>query len=213
MANCYPFAKRVLSLKISELVERNAEFAVKVLVLVIFVTPAVWLVTSALHATGALNSDDAPAWVQAVGSIGAIIAAMWIAGRQQREQMKVNRRRERVVATVAIEIAERAATGMMLTDTVVANRPSIGKISIEDCISYMDRELKAISRLDLAALPHHDMVRSVLQLISNIEIMIRKISEYSKGTPNLPKIIYDLKVGKEVFDSIAAALRRHSELN
>ena len=64
-----------------------------------------------LWTCGAYASDAAPAWVQAVGSVAAIVAAIYIAERQRRHE----RRDEFDAMTKRLSVAKRRIGGSLST--------------------------------------------------------------------------------------------------
>jgi hypothetical protein len=52
------------------------------------------LLEGAAGLIAALQTDTAAVWVQAIGSVLAIAVAIWIAGRQSRDTLHIERRRD-----------------------------------------------------------------------------------------------------------------------
>lgn len=55
-----------------------------------------------------ISSEAAPAWIQAVGSVGAIGAAIWISRSQYNQDRALERKRERDSLGAALVLAERS---------------------------------------------------------------------------------------------------------
>lgn len=77
-------------MKLTGYLENSAPFAIKLLWVVIMVVPATWILFVSLKSYGILSAEIA-AWFQAVGSVGAIIAAGYfpIAHDKGRERRRV----------------------------------------------------------------------------------------------------------------------------
>lgn len=97
------------------------------------------------------SDSQAPAWVQAVGSVAAILVAVWIADRQSREQRRIQGRRDTAVAAIA-------AAG--LDDAITSLQFEMQKIyeyctHIEgDAVAFIDRSLKELQIISQPSREH-----------------------------------------------------------
>ncbi|MEQ9725233.1 hypothetical protein ABRP29_06285 [Pseudomonas sp. WHRI 8822A] len=135
---------------------------------------SIWVVWAFL-ATGALGwalftvlvhfrvQKDAAAWVQAIGSIFAIIAAIWIAGAQARRERNRIRSQQQVMNVIVLDIANRAkrhcrALGAAVNPFALHRKPAA---AYTESIEAILLELKGI---DLAALGTAEIAAAVLSL-------------------------------------------------
>jgi len=113
--------------------------------------------------------ENSPGWLGAVGSLGAVFAAVFIASHQSREQAKVRRSKERVVEVVVTELAERAS--MVASDLFqsfeIMRRGTT--TSQRELLVRSEYYLSAIQGISLAELPRPEMVEPFLIIRGSLE--------------------------------------------
>jgi hypothetical protein len=105
------------------------------------------------------SDSNAPAWVQAVGSIAAIFAAIWIANIQERQREAQEKARARQdaekIASLASFIGARVLNAcQFLTTPFRENREIILRF-----VDEVDECLSLAQRVDLAHIPGADLTR------------------------------------------------------
>lgn len=93
--------------------------------------------------------DDMAAWVQAVGSIGAIIVAIWVASNQGRQQIALIKNQEAESLKKVIAVAKYVGKVNQEAHRLLSNRPDSG-LSLEMILEGQER-----SRALLVEVPYH----------------------------------------------------------
>jgi len=114
--------------------------------------------------------NDAAAWVQAVGSVAAIIAAVIISSADRRSNKKHIRARELVVIRAVEEICLEARHAVACLDAGLRNfyRPVTpdAPSDIRERLNYVEELQRDLVAIDLMSMPNTDMVESVIQIRS-----------------------------------------------
>jgi CheY-like chemotaxis protein len=113
---------------------------------------------------------DAAAWIQAVGSVAAIVAAVIISSADRRSNKEHIRARELVVIRAVEEICLEARHAVASLDAglrtfyrpVTPDAPS----DIRECLTYVEEMQRDLVAIDLMSMPNTDMVESVIQIRS-----------------------------------------------
>ncbi|MBF8703975.1 hypothetical protein [Pseudomonas putida] len=112
-----------------------------------------------------VNSSEMAAWVQAFGSIGAILGAVWVASNQRRAQEKDALARSHLVESHVRLLAERALRAVDIQYKDNANLMS--KLNL---ISGLTHSLDSINLLDLPSL-------ALLEPVSTLRDALRGLEE------------------------------------
>ncbi|ERI54122.1 hypothetical protein N878_02930 [Pseudomonas sp. EGD-AK9] len=131
-----------------------------------FVVPAVVLVLVVPW-----DGEHVPAWVQAIGSVLGIGAAVWVANRQrtdlQRDKLKQDDVVHGLVWLVADRVTVAGQTLSRLVDEMDERMPAIEPV--EYWLGYLERELGYLRGVDFLRLPDPHLVHALLKLMSSIE--------------------------------------------
>jgi hypothetical protein len=104
-----------------------------------------WALFTVLEAFGVMK--DAPAWVQAVGSVGAILIAVWVANRESNERRSTERDRENELLKKIYGVAKYAT-----------------EVSV-NTYSYIDQDR-----------PEDDVVAKLLGSLRECELLLKEVS-------------------------------------
>ncbi|MDP3814231.1 hypothetical protein [Pseudomonas sp.] len=106
--------------------------------------------------------DNVSDWVQALGSIGALVVAIWISTRQRREQINDAHRREKVVSRAVIEIAVRAVDALAQLEKACGPSNRLFDLSrrnpVEEAIDLVDMSLLTMNGIEMVSLPNEYMI-------------------------------------------------------
>jgi len=89
--------------------ELSAQFAIKAMWVSLILGPTFWLIASLVQWSG-MNKSEVAAWVQAVGSVAAIFAAVWIARRDSRIRAGAEKKAKKDAAERSLAVAKDART-------------------------------------------------------------------------------------------------------
>ncbi|KTB99485.1 hypothetical protein AO387_21310 [Pseudomonas syringae ICMP 11168] len=114
-------------------------------------------------------TSEMAAWVQAIGSVAAILAAISIASRQSRAAVTDKLERDRVVLEAIITLSERAG------DTVkrLYEKTSPNSISAEH-LAYVQASYKEFLIVDLLSLPNVSIFNQVMIVRNNLEAALQQ---------------------------------------
>jgi len=108
-------------------------------------------------------------WVQAIGSIAAIIAAIVIAGAQSRRMEAQAQESNKVVLEALISIADRARHAVLR----LHEQTSPNCRSAED-VAYVTASYNAVLSIDMLKLPTVAMLNQVMIVRSNLEVALQQ---------------------------------------
>ncbi len=127
-----------------------------------------------------LGSDEIAAWVQAIGSIAAIVAATLIAGSQARREQARADRADAVALEALIVLAERASYAVKrLHERHRPNHPS------GEDVAYVTACYDAFVKVDLLTLPSVPALEQVMIIRSNLEVALQQ-AELTQQLSNFP---------------------------
>lgn len=169
---------------------------------VVLIFAATYIVVLAVNA-----GEVGAAWVQAVGSVAAILAAIWIANRQHLEIKAAKHEQDKIVIALILEIASRVRTGGGGLIHSLSEDHSRRDQSILDWLVYLERERTFLRSIDLVRLPSVRIAKYVLLLISNIEITDRNVRFSLGRTSSFPKLCHEIRVAAETFEAIERDLK------
>jgi hypothetical protein len=153
-----------------------------------------------------LTKENAPAWVQAVGSVGAIWATAWVANRQQREQAVHRLEKDKVVVAAIAEIARASSMAInRLFELASSNQVKDKMEEFVRWIEYVERQHQTIKGIDLISLPKAEMIQPFLQLTHNIQSAANNSRKYTAGAvgDELRSIGISMKLNKDIVASLA----------
>ncbi|RMV74740.1 hypothetical protein ALP05_01757, partial [Pseudomonas caricapapayae] len=114
-------------------------------------------------------TSEMAAWVQAIGSVAAILAAISIAGRQTRAASTDKLERDRVVLEAIIALSERAGYAVKR----LYEKTSPNSRSAED-VAYVQASYQAFLSVDLLSLPNVSIFDQVMIVRSNLEVALQQ---------------------------------------
>ncbi|CAN7258641.1 hypothetical protein LJR084_001205 [Variovorax sp. LjRoot84] len=139
-----------------------------------------------------LDRVDAPAWVQAVGSIAAIFAAVLISVFQQRRQERIRRQelldieRTRLQALL-VELSEMEYTIMMAASSYDGFLPTRDVL-----LNALRNSLQRAQRYHLFDFPRSELVQPFAELTSAIKVIIDTLDPPERDMPPMhPDNAYD----------------------
>jgi len=116
-----------------------------------------------------LGSNEIAAWVQAIGSVAAIVAATLIAGSQARREQARSESADAVALEALIVLAERSAHAVKrLHEKHRPNHPS------GEDIAYVTACYEAFIKIDLLTLPSVAALEQVMIIRSNLEVALQQ---------------------------------------
>lgn len=152
-----------------------------------------------------LNENNAPAWVQAFGSVGAIWATARVAGKQQMEQAKYRLEKDRVVVAAIAEIARASSMAVDRLFELASTGQAKDKLrEFETWIEYVDRQYQTAKGIELINLPQEKMIQPFLQLTHNIRSAAEHSRKYIAGAKGdeLRLIGYSMQFNKAILESL-----------
>lgn len=129
-----------------------------------------WTVMVVIEAVGPI---DAPDWVQAIGSVAAIVAAIFIANADRRSARSDSRRRELVILCAVHNAAQDAVSAMWFLDEGLRKyyRPITedSPADIRERIEFIDSAIRSLKGIDLMQMPFPEVVEALIQLKALLE--------------------------------------------
>lgn len=156
------------------------------------------------------GSANAPAWVQALGSIGAILVAAWAAIHAS----KVNQRAIDRAAIERVTVVWRALfvyannTRVRLTHLNIQLHSEDSHARNADLADFwaeqMESDLQAVKAIKLTEMPSIRAIKSLLSIISGIErsIAFARLVESPNPTKEYQGIVVQLVRYQKIFDVI-----------
>lgn len=108
-------------------------------------------------------------WVQAVGSVAAILVAIYIASGQTRKAGRDKREQDRVVLEGLIVMAERAGHAVKR----LYEQTSPNKSSAED-MAYVQASYQAFISINMLSLPTIAIFTEVMKVRNNLEVALQQ---------------------------------------
>lgn len=151
-----------------------------------WVVGAVWLIAVicvGLDTFLQLKPGDMSGWVQAIGSIAAIISAIVIAGRQTRREQAAKRHDQRVMVMIVLDIAKRC------NEVASAEKPVHRPTVYDTAIGRKNHELEKIEKLylelqglELPAVGSPGVVLATIELRGAVNELLARIMAVSDGS-------------------------------
>ncbi|AOE78725.1 hypothetical protein A7318_09085 [Pseudomonas lurida] len=175
---------------VKEFFRSSFSFALKTFWVCFFLSLFFVLLVLILKFGSSLKSSDAASWVQAIGSIAAIVAAIVIAGAQSRRMETQSIESNRVVLEALISIADRARHAVLR----LHEQTSPNRRSAED-VAYVEASYHAFVSIDMLKLPTVAMLNQVMIIRSNLEVALQQASlthEYvdTEAAENAHSMVY-----------------------
>lgn len=130
--------------------------------------PTLWLLVGVFVHFGVLDKDS-PGWVQAVGSIAAVFAAVLIANEQGRQQARERQSKDRVVSHLVVGVAARAAAVSSLLFQSFNDLQQQVKETNEEILTTVESQVLALRGINPVDLPRPEMVEPFLRIRAAME--------------------------------------------
>lgn len=128
-----------------------------------------------------ISTEAAPQWVQAIGSVFAILAAIWVSNRQHKEQVRRAQQGEQTISKTLIGAALNSAVCIDLICAALSPKNHINERAVAEYVSHLSDNLDVVSNADLNRLPHPNMVFAVFALRAAIRTAIGNTEKYTEG--------------------------------
>ncbi|WP_454842505.1 hypothetical protein [Pseudomonas hormoni] len=148
--------------------------------------PILWLLSplSVLLVVGGLawvfKQNDAPAWFQVIGSLGAVVTALVVANKQARDTAQARRAKDEVVYRLVCGVADRAAAVSSLLFRNFDMIQSDDKAARVEIMTTVEEQLLAMRGINPVDLPLPEMVEPFLIIRGALEqsvVMARLLSD------------------------------------
>jgi hypothetical protein len=164
------------------------------------------------------ESPAAPAWVQAIGSIGAILVAAWAALHSstvhQRALDKADQERIRIVWNALYEFAHNshAALKIIIERVQQGDKALIPKVA-KYIADRMESDLVAAQAIKLTELPSTEAIRKLLAIKLTLEnsIGMVRVGEIPGGAAEYELLARELQGRLKDFDDIRKGIPRFKE--
>lgn len=123
---------------------------------------------------------DAPAWVQAIGSIAAVLVAVIIANKESRNALRAKRQQREVVFRLVNGVAHRTAQASRLLFQNFQVLHEGDKAAQVEVLAAVEEHLLAMRGINPVDLPMAEMVEPFLKIRGALEqsvVMARLLSE------------------------------------
>lgn len=160
-----------------------------------------------------LRAESGPAWVQAIGSVLGIGAAVWVANRQRTDLQRDKLKQDDVVHSLVWLVADRVTvagqTLSRLVDEMDERAPAIEPV--EYWLGYLERELGYLRGVDFLRLPDPHLVHALLKLMSNIEAGVSDIRAATTPAFDLRKLRMRTAMSASAFLAIESEMAKKWE--
>ncbi|MFJ4444751.1 hypothetical protein ACIPZ8_22020 [Pseudomonas sp. NPDC089422] len=165
----------------------SAPFALRIMWTCLIAGPVIWLVAGTIRLSG-LNATEAAAWIQAVGSIGAIIGACGVAnwqihrGQKQRDEDKSGRLR--AIVAVVENAAQQAAAIEKMVDQ---NPPDfVFRLGWPIVLSGpLVASLQALNAVPVHELDDSELVVQCVSIMGALSCLIAEAESYISKSPEM----------------------------
>lgn len=151
-------------MKIEELLRESAPFAIKTLWVCLLVGPTMWVLGGSLLPVAEIGSSELASWVQAIGSIAAILIAIWVASSQRRAQLQDGKARSQLLERHVRSLAERSKRAV-----TIQSRERINLKSSLNLISGLRHSFDSINLLDLPSVSLLEPVSTLRDALRGLE--------------------------------------------
>lgn len=132
---------------------------------VVFVFTAAWVLMLAVQ-----NGAVGAAWVQAFGSIGAILAATYIASNSRRVEEARERKKDAVIGLALLYRVEEAKSTLYTLSLFMAHSYNAHHtIDRHEATEQLDLEIRSLLAVDLFTLPSPHLVNALIETISQLD--------------------------------------------
>lgn len=159
------------------------------------------------------GAESAPDWVQAIGGVAAICAAVWIASQDSRSRARERVSRDRVIAELVVRIADRSAGVSSLLfenfDRLIESDDG-GK----EVLTTVESQLLALRGINPVELPHLDMVGPFLKIRGALEQshLMASLLYGSKGGSDVLRYCTIFSNNSQVIHMAAKELRKAASI-
>lgn len=108
--------------------------------------------------------QESSGWVQAIGSIAAIFAAIAIANRQGEQQIRAHKTKDQVMMSLVIGVATRAAAASHALFIGFDDLQKQNKETNEEVLTAIESQVLALRGINATDLPKPEMVEPFLKL-------------------------------------------------
>ncbi len=151
-------------MKIKDALRESAPFAIRTMWVCLLVAPTVWVLGGSLLPVVNIGSSELASWVQAIGSIAAILIAVWVASSQRRAQLQDEKARSQLVECHVRSLAERSKRAV-----TIQSRERINLKSSLNLISGLRHSLDNINLLDLPSVQLLEPVSTLRDALRGLE--------------------------------------------
>ncbi|MFK3680657.1 hypothetical protein [Pseudomonas sp. NPDC088890] len=130
--------------------------------------PTLWLLIGVFEHFGVLDRDS-PGWVQAVGSIAAVLAAVLIANKQGRQQSQERQSKDLVVSHLVVGVATRAAEVSNLLFMSFNDLQQQVAETNEEILTTVESQVLSLRGINPVDLPRPEMVEPFLRIKAAME--------------------------------------------
>lgn len=167
---------------------------------------AVWVLMLAVD-----NGETGAQWVDAIGSVGAILAAAWIASSDRRAARFRDDQRAQVVCIAIERLVNAALLDMDLLNQAMAQYPEVVTSSspefIRDRVARVELRLQELKGVDLMQLPTPEVVGAVIGIVTVFEGSLFK-AKVSRDT----RLELDERATRPLFYELKAGAEHHAVL-
>ncbi|MDG9783084.1 hypothetical protein [Metapseudomonas otitidis] len=109
------------------------------------------------------GAESAPAWVQAIGSVAAIIAAIWIFYRQTEFQIQSKRDKEAQLLRLALSLGRHAA-GLINLGATRAEQREAGLAALQILTPVLEEWEGVLSEISIESLPNPEAAAAWVEI-------------------------------------------------
>lgn len=173
--------------------ENSAPFAIRVLWVCFIAGPVFWVVSSAMKLSE-MSSSEVASWVQAFGSIGAIMGAFAVANWQSRKQ-QIHREQEKSDRLLSLyAVIESAASHAKAMGEIAENRPPSCTFQgpwKSITVGAVQASVQALNTIPLHELGKAELVIQCMSIIGAMTQMLSDMNSFSEQpSPHLVDELY-----------------------
>lgn len=141
---------------IKEALRNSAPFAIKTMWVCLLAGPTAWMLMTSVKSIVPVTSSEMASWVQAFGSIAAILIAIWVASSQRRVQQKDEQARVKLIESHVRSLAERSKRAVAVENMKSKNMGST--------LSLLTGLCHSLDSINLLSLPSARLLEPVSTL-------------------------------------------------
>lgn len=151
-------------MKVKEALRNSVPFAIRTMWVCLLAGPTAWMLMTSVESIVPVSSSEMASWVQAFGSIAAILIAIWVASSQRRAQQKDERAKAKLIESHVKSLAERSNRAV----TIQSREPINLKASL-NLITGLRHSLDSINLLDLPSVKLLEPVSTLRDALRGLE--------------------------------------------